>query len=403
MEPNEILQNLQTELKGFIAKQSDEVKSLGAVTTETKNAITELVARMDRIEVAAAKPIDPAEAKGTLTEELKSNKELEALVSSTSLEQWAKKRGMFRMDLSRKASAAILEYKTISSAGIGFPTYGVMPAEREAGIVWQPRPKLRILDVVPTRPTSLGEIYWVTESARPAMASPVTEYSGLKPTIEPTFSTDKEAVQTIAAIMIASKQVLADFPELEGFLRSEGAAKVNEELDRQLLYGSGVAPNLNGLITQGQAWDLTLLTASDGYEYYDMLAGARQQIAEDNELEDSPFAVLHPGDAWKIRRAKDSTGRYIFDGAQAAPGPLNLWGMPCVETTQITKGTFLVGSGSPLAAEYRTREGLAIEISTEDSTNFRYNLVTIRFELRGALVVKRPNAFVQGSLTQSPA
>jgi HK97 family phage major capsid protein len=126
-------------------------------------------------------------------------------------------------------------------------------------------------------------------------------------------------------------------------------------------------------------------------------------VAEDNELEESPFYVLNPGDAWKIRRTKDSTGRYIFTSPESGPGPLTLWGAPCVETTQITKGPFLYGSGSPQAAEYRSRQGLTVELSTEDNTNFRYNPVTIRFELRGALVVKRPNAFVQGSLTQSPA
>lgn len=394
MDPNEMLQKMQDELKGFIAKQGEEVKTLGTVTTETKTAIQEVVRRIDALEVKAARPVTDG-PKGGLIEELKANSEIEALMK--------KGRGSVKFDLSPKSSAEIIERKTISSAAIGFPTYGVMPAEREAGITWQPRPKLRMLDVIPSRPTSLGEIYWVTESVRPTKASPQTEYSGLKPLIEPTFSTDKEKVETIAVLMLASNQVLADWTELEGFLRSEGAARVNEELDAQLLSGNGSSPNLNGLVTQGQAWDLTLLTASDGYEYYDILAGARQQIAEDNETEESPFAVLHPGDAWKIRRAKDSTGRYIFDGAQAAPGPLNLWGMPCVETTQITKGTFLVGSGSPAAAEYRSRQGLTVELSTEDSTNFRYNLVTIRFELRGALIVKRPNAFVQGSLTQSPA
>jgi hypothetical protein len=52
--------------------------------------------------------------------------------------------------------------------------------------------------------------------------------------------------------------------------------------------------------------------------------------------------------------------------------------------------------------EWRERQALTVEISTEDSSNFRYNLVTIRFEMRGALVCKRPNAFVHGSLTQSP-
>ena len=393
---NGLLQGLQTDLKTFIAKHEAEVKDLAPLSqiTETRASIIELVKRIDALEVKAAKPAG-ATAAPPLIEQLKSNSELERMMKAG--------RGSVKLELTGKAAADMIERKNISSAGIGFPTYGVMPAERDAGVVFMPRPQLRMLDVLPSRPTTLGEIYWVTETARPTKASPVTEYSGLKPLVEPTFSTDKETVETIAILMLASKQVLADWTELEGFLRSEGAARVNQELDKQLLSGNGSSPNLNGLITQGKAWDLSLLTASDGYEYPDILAGSRQQIAEDDELGDSPFHVVHPGDAWKIRRLKDSTGRYMFSNPDSGAGPLNLWGAPLVETTQITKGTFLTGSGSPIAAEYRSRENLTVELSTEDSTNFRYNLITIRFELRGALIVKRPNAFVHGSLTQSPA
>jgi len=394
MEINELLQSLQTELKGFIAKKDDELKSLGAVTTETKSAILEVVKRMDALEVKAAKPTTPTSGPSFI-EELKSNPDLENMMK--------KGRGSVKFDLSPKSAQEIIERKTISSAGIGFPTYGVMPAEREAGITWMTRPQLHMLDVIPQRPTSLGEIYWVTESKRPTKASPVTEYSGLKPLVEPSFSTDKEPVQTIAILMLASKQVLADWTELEGFLRSEGAARVNQELDAQILSGSGVAPNLNGLVTQATAWDLTLLPASDGYEYHDMIAGALQQVAEADEEQGSQFCVMHPGDAWAVRRLKDTTGRYIFGDPGGYPGPLTIFGCPVVETTQKTKGTFLVGSGSPNAVEYRNRQNLTIELSTEDSTNFRYNLVTIRFELRGALVAKRPGAFIAGSLTKSPA
>jgi HK97 family phage major capsid protein len=395
MELETMLTNLQGELKGFVEKAQAEQKTFGATLVETKAAIEKIQTQVDAIDVQLQKKALGNGDGPPLIEELKSNKDIENIMS--------RKRGTVRFDLSAKAANDLMSHKNISSAGLGFPTYGVMPAERDGGMVWQPRPKLRMLDVIPSRPTSLGEIYWVTESVRPTKASPVTEYSGLKPLVEPTFSTDKEPVQTIAVLMLASNQVLADMTELEGFLRNEGAARVAEELDLQILSGSGTPPNLNGVITQAQSWDLSLLTASDGYEYQDILAGAQQQVAEDNELQESPFYVLHPGDAWKIRRNKDTTGRYIFDGPQSAAGPLTLWGAPCVESTQITKGTFLYGSGSPMAAEYRSRMGLTVELSTEDSTNFRYNLVTIRFELRGAMVVKRPNAFVTGSLTQSPA
>ncbi len=391
----ELLKQLQAELQGFIERSKEEQKTLGAATTETKNAITELVKRLDAVEVKMAKPIPPAEAREALTDELRSNKDLESMLQ--------RGRGSVRFNLSAESAAAILESKTLSRAAVGFPTYGVMPAERETGIVGVARPQLRMLDVIPSRPTTLGEIYWVKESNRPTKASPITEYSGLKPLVEPSFTTDKETVETIACLMLASNQVLADWTELEGFLRTEGAYNVQQELDLQILSGSGTSPNLNGLVTQGTAWDLTLLSASDGYEYHDMIAGALQQIAEADEEQGSQFAVLHPGDAWAIRRLKDTTGRYLWGDPNGAPGPLRIFGIPVVETTQKTKGTFLVGSGSPRAVEYRNRQDLVIELSTEDSTNFRYNLVTIRFELRGALIVKRPAAFIQGSLSKSPA
>ncbi len=395
MEPNEILQKLQDDLKGFIGKQTEEVKSLGTVTNETKTAITEIVARLDAMEVKAARPNSDG-PKGGLVEELKANTDLESMMK--------KGRGSVKFDLSPRSTSEILERKNISSAGLGYTaTHGVMDSEKDGGLVGLTRPALVMRDVLPSRPTSLGEVWWVTETARPTKASPVTEYTGLKPLVEPAFATDKEPVQTIAVLMLASNQVLADKSELEGWLRSEGAARVNEEIDLQILSGSGSAPNLNGLITQGAAWDLTLLTASDGYKYIDILAGARQQVAEANELQGAPFYVLHPGDAWKIRRQKDSYGRYMVTEPSSGPAPLTLWGAPVVETTQITKGTFLYGSGDPRAAEIRDRMGLTVELSTEDSTNFRYNLVTIRFEARLALVVKRPNAFIHGSLTQSPA
>ena len=38
-----VLQELQTELKGFIARKDDELKTLGAASTETKSAIELLV------------------------------------------------------------------------------------------------------------------------------------------------------------------------------------------------------------------------------------------------------------------------------------------------------------------------------------------------------------------------
>ena len=81
----------------------------------------------------------------------------------------------------------------------------------------------------------------------------------------------------------------------------------------------------------------------------------------------------------------------------------NIFGLNPVVTTNITSGTFLVGSGSPVCSEIRDREGISVEISTQHSDYFIKNMVAIRAEERVCLVVYRPNAFVTGSFTTSPS
>jgi hypothetical protein len=49
------------------------------------------------------------------------------------------------------------------------------------------------------------------------------------------------------------------------------------------------------------------------------------------------------------------------------------------------------------------RQDATVEISTEHADYFVRNMVAIRAELRAALVVMRPGAYVKGNLTSSPA
>ena len=79
-----------------------------------------------------------------------------------------------------------------------------------------------------------------------------------------------------------------------------------------------------------------------------------------------------------------------------------LFNLTPVVTTSITSGTFLVGSGSPVAAEIRDRMELVVEISTSHSDFFTKNLVAIRAEKRLAIIVKRPASFITGTFTTSP-
>jgi HK97 family phage major capsid protein len=81
----------------------------------------------------------------------------------------------------------------------------------------------------------------------------------------------------------------------------------------------------------------------------------------------------------------------------------SLFGLDVVYTTSISNGTFLVGSGSPIASQIRDRMEMQVEVSTEHQDYFVKNLVAVRAEKRMVLIVKRPNSYISGTFSNSPA
>jgi len=394
------MEKLVTDLESFKARAQEEIRTTGAIATETKSALekisSELIAtskRLDAMEVKAAKP--DAVGPHSISDELRANSALANVIGNTN---W---RGATSFDLSRNSASQLFERKDVTVSSLGLGTPGVVPAERMPGILGALKPQVHMRTLLVTEPTSAAEVVWVYEKTRPTKASPYAENTEISVDAALDLDIRRAPVQTIACLCRASRQVLADYPELEAFLRTEFAARVEEEVDRQILFGSGTPPDLNGLTTQAQVWDSTIVTGGS-YTYVDVLAGARQQVAEANGELGMPFYIVHPGDLWKMRRTKDEYGRYVL-GDPMSPFTPNLWGAPIYDTTQMTQGYFLYGNAEPRAAIIRDREPVTVEMSTEDGNNFRYKLVTFRAEVRLAVVCKQPDAFVYGAFSESPA
>lgn len=263
---------------------------------------------------------------------------------------------------------------------------------QRVGMIRPTEQRLFIRDLLTWGRTSSNSIEYVRETGFTNNADVVSENpTGYKPESTLAFELDTDPVATIAHWVQASKQVLSDAPMLASYIdgRLRYGLKLKEEA--QLLKGSGVGLNINGLLTQATAYSDPGVTVANE-TIIDRLRIAMLQVALAEY--DADGIVLSPIDWATIELTKTSDNAYLFSTPRglAVPG---LWGRPVVPTQSMDAGDYLVGSFAQ-GAQGWDREDISVTVSTEDRENFVKNLVTILCEERVGLTVYRPEAFVAG-------
>lgn len=257
--------------------------------------------------------------------------------------------------------------------------------------------RLTIRDLLNVVRTTSNSVEYVRETGFTNNAGPVAENpSGLKPESNITFEADSAPVVTIAHWIHASKQVLADAPMLRGYIdgRLRYGLKLKEE--EQLLKGSGVGLNINGLVTQATAYANPGVTVQ-AETRIDRLRLALLQVELAEAYADG--IVLSPIDWAAIELTKTADNAYLFANPRGIATPA-LWGRNVVPTQAMDAGEFLVGAfGGGIAAEIHDREDLTVTVATQDDRDFVKNMIKILMEERLTLTVYRPEAFVTGEFT----
>lgn len=388
-----MLDKVTGEVKTYAEKTETDIKAFGKVTDETKASADKALAeqgelrnRLQVIEQALAK-LDSRSSRTEATAETAG----QIVAESDAFKAFDEGRNGKRSftvkmkSLGMSPMAKLLEGSPASGGALIIP-------QRVPGIVAPPNMRLTIRDLLSWGRASVNEIEFVRETGFTNNADVVSENPAAgKPESNITFEVDSAKIATIAHWIQASKQVLADAPQLQGYVDGRLRYGLAYKEEQQLLMGSGTGLNIDGIYTQATLYHNPGVVVQDE-SYVDVLRIALLQAELAEYYADG--IVLNPIDWTTMELQKDKNNNYIMANPFAMLIP-TLWARPVVATKAIPKSEFLVGAFKQ-GAQGWDREDASVTVSLEDRDNFIKNMVTILCEERVGLTVYRPEAFVKG-------
>jgi len=263
---------------------------------------------------------------------------------------------------------------------------------------FDPSRSVHIRNLIPNGSTDAQTIRFPKESAYDDGAAATAQGSTLGQSDFDITATSVN-VEKIGTFMRITEEMLADTPQLSSYLSARVPGKVLSIEDNEILNGDGSSPNLDGLFTDGAAFDTTsggaFYQSVEAANEYDVLIAACNQLALSNYQASS--ILVNPTDLHKIALLKATTNEYLRNQIYSGLVP-TIMGVPLIANTAVTSGKFLVGDLNQ-ATQLWIRENLSVEFSREDSTNFRDGFVTVKVSERVALTNYQPNAIVQGTFS----
>ncbi len=389
--PEQVMEQVTAELKriGDEVKKSGELalkeaKNAGEVSAETKEAVDKLLVKQGELQAR----LDDAEKK--LLRRGSNDPEGAKSVGAEFVESEGYKayvaEGNYKKGFSHQVKAVVAITSDPAVAG------DTIAPDRLPGIQTPPQRRLTVRDLLTPGRTSSNLIQYVKETGFQNMAATVAEGTK-KPQSDLTFDLLAQPVVKIAHFVKASTEILADAPMMQSYIDGRLRYGLAFKEEAQLLNGSGVGNNLNGIYTQATAYVAPITIANPTRIDVLRLALLQAELAE----YPSTGIVLHPSDWAAIELTKDTTGAYIFANPQGIAQPA-LWGRPVVATQAMTVDTFLTGAFK-LGAQIFDRQQASVMVATENEDDFVKNIVTILIEERLGLAVYRPEAFVKGDIT----
>lgn len=273
--------------------------------------------------------------------------------------------------------------KVVGDMTLGANLTGDEPRDYNFDVVMIPNQKVNVSDLTGNVAISGGTYTYVRETGSEGAIG--TPGEGLtKSQIDYDFSMIDVSTDFIAGFTRYSKKMRNNLPFLESFvpqaLRRDYAKQENA--------------------------DFYTVLAADATASTEIITGQNKVemlIAEIAKLEGAdymPNAIVVPtADYWDILITEKSTGAgYGLPGVVTQDnGVLRINGIPLVKANWLAANKYFVGDWSRINKV--TTEGLSLEFSETEGTNFVANNITARIEAQVALAVEQPLAITFGDFT----
>lgn len=281
-----------------------------------------------------------------------------------------------------------MEFRAVTDTTTGATSGGAFVSNQRLTRVGQDFIDRRtyLLDLLPSIQIGTGTVEYVQDQSPLAdmanKAIEVTEGSA-KPQAGITMAVISETAATIAAWVNITRQAAADAPQLQGYLDGRLRYSLKRRADSQAINGTGVAPNLKGLLNRTGI--LTYAPAGAEARYISIRHGIR--LMEDAETVPE-IIVLNPADAELFDLSNNaSAGMHAVDTFAGAP-PRSAWGLQQVRSTAVAAGTALLID--PMAVAVFDRQQVTAYMTDSHASNFTSNILTLLLEARLGLGLFEP-------------
>ena len=283
--------------------------------------------------------------------------------------------------------------KTLMTTSAGWGTEAVRTGRM---VDFATRP-LQLLDLIPGETTNQTSVVYMEETTFTNNAAETAE-AGTFPEAALALTEKSSPVRKIAVWLPVTDEQLEDVAQVQTYINNRLGFMIRQRLDSQILVGTGVAPNLEGIQnrtgiqTQAAGAAAAATTAEKAAALLDDIRRMKTKVRTVGRANPNVL-IANPTDIETVALLRTTDGLYVMGNPNDDTGTERLWGLRVAEVEAATAERPVVGDTTMTGLAIKRNVTMAITNSHADF--FINGKQAIRADMRAALQVYRPSAFVR--------